>query len=138
MDRELVEKRLVRIVDSVERIRRLGEPDHLEQDVVQRGFIEHELQTSIQAALDVASIVVSSEGMSEPSTNHELFVLLSQAGWLPSERVDTFKRMVGFRNVAVRAYQELDKAIVADIALHRRGDFEAFARAVMAIDLVEP
>jgi uncharacterized protein YutE (UPF0331/DUF86 family) len=40
-------------------LRRLARPDLLSQDVREERFVEHTLQIAIQAALDVASHIVS-------------------------------------------------------------------------------
>jgi hypothetical protein len=44
------------------------------------------------------------------------------------------KRTVGFRNVAVREYQELEMTKVRAIIEHRPDDLAAFARAMIAAD----
>jgi len=51
--------------------------------VRERRFIGHTLQLAIQAALDLASHIVSDERLGEPATNRELFSLLARAGAPP-------------------------------------------------------
>ena len=55
------------------------------------------LQNAIQAALDVASHIVSDERLGEPETSRELFDRLAQHGWLSVDLAATMGRMAGFR-----------------------------------------
>jgi len=49
-----------------------------------------------------------------------------------AKTVDALKGAVGFRNVAVHAYDEIDYAIVFSICTKHLDDFRAFARQIMA------
>jgi uncharacterized protein YutE (UPF0331/DUF86 family) len=60
-DPELVAKKLAQIETCVRELRDLAQPGRLRQDVREQRFVEHTLQMAIQAALDVASHVVSDE-----------------------------------------------------------------------------
>ena len=129
-DRELLEKRLAHVVASVETLRRRARPDQLATDPVQRGFVAHTLQTAIQAAIDVASILVSERRLPEPRTNAELFDRLAEDGWISGENAATYHRIVGFRNVVVDRYLDVDPAILREILENHLEDLLSFARAV--------
>lgn len=43
-------------------------------------------------------------------------------GWIPSDLSETLKRVVGFRNIVVHGYGDLDLDIVRDVAEHRVDD----------------
>ncbi len=131
-DADLVAKKLARIETCVQELRTLVRPEELARDVIRQRFAEHTLQIAIQAALDVASHVVSDERLGEPETNSQLFELLAKAGWLPRERVEVLVRMTGFRNVLVHGYDEVDLAIVDDVLRNRLGDLLDFVAAVRA------
>ena len=88
------------------------------------------MQLVIQAALDVASHIVSDERLGEPRTNRELFDLLARAGWLDGELAETLRRMAGFRNVLVHGYDVVNLEIVRDIVEHRLVDLEGFVAAI--------
>jgi len=92
----------------------------------------HTLQLAVQAALDIASRVVSGLRLGEPETNRQLFELLRKAGWLSDPLAATMRDIAGFRNVVVQGYEAVDLGIVRDIAEHRLGDLLDFAAAVRA------
>lgn len=64
-DPELIAKRLAFIETLLRELREQGRPEHIEADVRERRFTEHTLQLAIQAALDVASHIVSDERLGE-------------------------------------------------------------------------
>ena len=111
-------------------LRALGDPDAIASDVVMQRFTEHSLQVAIQAALDVASRVVSEERLGEARTNHELFDLLARGSWIPTTMVPVMRAMVGFRNVVVHEYDDVDLGVVRDVVENHLDDLLAFADAI--------
>jgi uncharacterized protein YutE (UPF0331/DUF86 family) len=84
----------------------------------------------MQAALDIASHIVSERRPGEPQTNRELFTLLQQDHWLSSELTETMQKMVGFRNIVVHGYQSVDPKIMRDIVEHRLDDLLVFTTVI--------
>ena len=129
-DPDLVAKKLAVVETCVSDLRRLARPTELSSDLRERRFVEHTLQIAIQAALDVASHIVSDERLGEPRTSRELFDLLERADWVPSPLATTLRNMVGFRNVLVHGYDDVDVAIVRDVVEHRLDDLLRFVAIV--------
>ncbi len=129
-DQDLVAKRLAFIETCLRDLRQQARPDLLAADVRELRFVEHTLQIAIQAALDVASHIVSDNRLGEPRTNRELFDLLGRHGWLPPHLVAVLRDMGGFRNILVHGYTEVDVSIARDILDQRLPDFEAFVAAI--------
>lgn len=113
-------------------LRRLARPELLGADVREERFVQHTLQIAIQAALDVASHIVSDERLGEPETNRQVFDLLVRGGWVTTEQAAVLKRMTAFRNILVHGYQAVDLRIVREILERRLDDLLAFAAAVRA------
>lgn len=84
-DADLVAKKLAAIETYVHELRTLAQLDQMDRDVKEERFVDHTLQLAIQAALDVASHIVSDERLGEPRTNRELFDLLGRRGVLPAD-----------------------------------------------------
>lgn len=131
-DPDLVAKKLAVVETSVSELRTLARPEAVARDIKEQRFVEHTLQVAIQAALDVASHIVSDERLGEPRTNRDLFALLARRGLLPAELADRLGRMAGFRNVLVHGYQDVDVAVLQDILANRLDDLLAFAQIVRA------
>jgi uncharacterized protein YutE (UPF0331/DUF86 family) len=77
-DAPLIAKKLAFIETCVREIRQLARPGLIASDIKERRFVEHTLQVAIQAALDVASHIVSDERLGEPASNKQLFDLLAR------------------------------------------------------------
>lgn len=131
-DPELIAKKLALIETSVRQLQTLARPKEIESDVREQRFVEHTLQIAIQAALDVASHVVSDDRLGEPASYRELFDLLQKADYIPAELARELEKMAGFRNVLVRGYDDVDLAIVRDIVDNRLSDLSRFADCIRA------
>ena len=118
------------VEDYVQDLRTLGDLDKLPSDVREQRFTLHTLQLAAQAALDVASHIVSDDRIGEPRTNRELFHLLARHGWIDANLAGKLEDMAGFRNVLVHGYADLDLDLVADVVRHRLDDLLAFAAAI--------
>jgi len=131
-DADLIAKKLALIETYVRELRALARPDDIPSDVRERRFVEHTLQIAIQAALDVASHVVSSERFGEPNTNRELFEILARHGWLDEQLGETLRDMAGFRNILVQGYTAVDTRILQDVLERHLDDLLAFAATIRA------
>lgn len=129
-DLDLLAGKLAFIETCVQELRTLARPIEMLHDVREARFVLHTLQIAIQAALDVASHIVSDERLGEPETNRELFDRLAQHRWLSAELAATMGRMAGFRNIVVHGYGGVSLEIAKDIVEHRLGDFVAFVTAI--------
>ena len=90
------------------------------------------LTRAAQAAIDLATHVVSTEAYGLPADVAESFALLGQHGVIDAELAARLRKMVGFRNIAVHSYQTIDPHIVGHIVESRLGDLQALAAAVAA------
>lgn len=129
-DAALVAKKLAQIESCLSDLRRLARVDAIASDVREQRFVEHTLQIAIQAALDVASHIVSDRRLGEPRANRELFGLLERDAWIMAPLATTLKNMAGFRNVLVHGYDDVDLAVLRDVLEHHLDDLEAFVAAV--------
>jgi uncharacterized protein YutE (UPF0331/DUF86 family) len=130
MDAALVEKRLAHITSCVAQLRALVRPESLKTDPVQLGFAIYTLQTAVQAAIDVAAVIVAERRLGEPATNRDMFAKLAGDGWTTPARAEAWKRIVSFRNVAVHRYLDVDTDIVEAILAGHLDDLLQFAADV--------
>ena len=128
----LVAKKLALIETYLRELRTEGHPEQITTDLRELRFSEHTLQIAIQAALDVASHIVSDERLGEPVTNRELFDLLARHNWIDQQLADRLRRMVGFRNLLVHGYAEVDPLVVKDVVERHIGDLDAFVAVIRA------
>ncbi len=89
------------------------------------------LQRSIQAAIDLATHVVSAEGYGTPDSVDGVFSLLNDRRVIDTDLAIRLRRLVAFRNIAVHEYQTLDPAILDAILDRHLGDLKTLARQIV-------
>ena len=134
----VLRRKVASIEHCLDRVRSLvgTDPTRLDDQTIEDAVVLN-LQRACEAAIDAAMRVVARRRLGLPQDSREAFTLLEHASLLDGVAADRMRKMVGFRNVAIHAYQALDRAIVKRIVLEHLTDFEAFSRAVMAVDLAQ-
>lgn len=84
------------------------------------------LQRAVQAAIDLATHVVASEGLGLSDTIKGNFKLLHDAGMVSKEIARKMEAMVGFRNIAIHDYETIDKEVLKSILSGNLKDIEDF------------
>lgn len=129
-DTPLLAKRLARIETCVADLRRYARPERIAEDAKEEAFVERTLQVAIQSAMDAAIHIATDERLGEPESRQSYFDILARHGWLAADLASRMKRMVGFRNILVHGYEEVDLSIVRDIVEHKLGDLLDFVAAI--------
>ncbi|MBM3191194.1 MAG: DUF86 domain-containing protein [Chlamydiae bacterium] len=89
------------------------------------------LQRATQLTMDLASYVVACYRLGVPQSLKEVFSLLEHNHFIDHTICEKMQKMVGFRNIAVHAYQTLDIEILKSVVIHHLKDFEVFYSAVL-------
>lgn len=130
---DVVAGKVRNIRDCAQRLRRYdpGTLAAIEADPMLQDALVLNVQRACQAAIDLATHLVQVARIGPPNDSRDAFRRLETAGRLSPEMSAKLQAMVGFRNVAVHRYHELDLAVLRAILDHRLADLLAFA------DLVE-
>nr|WP_290912296.1 DUF86 domain-containing protein [Anoxybacillus sp.] len=121
----VIERCLKRIHEEYE-----NNPNHLENYTKQDSIVLN-LQRACEASIDLAMHVVAQKKLGLPQTSRDAFTLLEQHGILSSSLSQKMKAMVGFRNIAVHDYQELNLTILQKILDNHLTDFTEFTKAIV-------
>jgi len=70
------------------------------------------IERACQAAIDMAMHVVADRHLGVPQSTADAFVLLERAGLIGGPLAASLCGMVGFRNVAVHQYEDLDMNVL--------------------------
>ena len=89
------------------------------------------LQRAVEAAIDVASHLISANGWELPRDARHAFEILVTHGVIAGTSLKVLHAAVGFRNIAVHDYAKLDPQVVRGIAADHLGDLEEFANEVL-------
>ena len=70
------------------------------------------IQRACEAAIDLGMHLVAQRNLGVPQTSRDAFTLLETAKILSASTAKQMRAMVGFRNIVIHNYQELDTSIL--------------------------
>jgi uncharacterized protein YutE (UPF0331/DUF86 family) len=126
---EIIERCVARVRETYEANSNALGDDFSIQDIVILN-----LERACQAAIDLGMRWVRIEALGIPKDSRDAFSLLSAAGKLPRDVADSLKKMVGFRNIAVHDYRDIDFNIVRAIIERDFPDFRELIRLGLRIE----
>jgi uncharacterized protein YutE (UPF0331/DUF86 family) len=132
VDREVVNEKLESLRRCLRRVSEKCPPDveTLKRDLDLQDILSLNLSRAVQLCVDIGAHLLVGLEVTPPDTMGQTFDVLAQAGIIPVELGIRLKKAVGFRNVAVHNYEEINWAIVHAIALHHLSDFTEFAKVI--------
>ncbi len=134
VDADMIERRLLRLEHT---LRKLGSAAqntreaYLQDETVQDG-VERNLQVAIQVCIDIASHLVASLGLRGPESYADLFSILREENLLSPGLSRTMQRMVGFRNILVHDYMDINAELVYG-HLKSLDHFRQYAREILVV-----
>lgn len=126
---ETIEKCINRINEEYE-----NNPQNLE-DYRRMDMIVLNLQRACEAVLDLAMYVVSNRKLGLPQNKREAFKLLEDGKIIDAQMSKNMQGMVGFRNIAVHDYKEIDEKILQDVIENHLNDLLEFARTILNLEM---
>jgi uncharacterized protein YutE (UPF0331/DUF86 family) len=133
MDRELIAEKIEALRRCVRRIKekRVETAAELANDWDTQDIISVNLTRAVQLCVDIAAHLIADSDRPSPDTMAGAFDHLHEMGILSAALADRLKGAVGFRNVAIHAYRDIDWDIVHTITHEHLDDFRQFARATL-------
>ncbi|MGH9319532.1 MAG: type VII toxin-antitoxin system HepT family RNase toxin [Vicinamibacteria bacterium] len=129
---EIVRDRLNRIRRYVRELRdfsRISEVDFL-RNVERQYAVLHALQLAIEASIEIATHICSSDALGIPTSYAEAFDALERAGVVDSTLASDLRAMARFRNRIVHLYWDVGPRDVYVILQERLEDFDRYAVAI--------
>ena len=99
----------------------VGDPEHY-------GSTERFLQLAIEAINDMGNHVVADDGLGTVNWYSDIPAILAENGYIDAELKEQWISIIGFRNVLVHEYLDIDREIVYQVLHHRLDDLEALRR----------
>ncbi|TYP69679.1 uncharacterized protein YutE (UPF0331/DUF86 family) [Nitrosomonas communis] len=101
------------------------------KDQLRLDAVAMNLQRAAELTIDIANHLVKIRKLGLPRDSRESFTLLAQAGIIDETMMRKLQGMVGFRNILVHEYQELNMQILVDVIEHRTQDLLEFANQAL-------
>lgn len=127
---EVIRKRLQKLDENLailDHLRRYP-LDSFVKDPEHYGSAERFLQLAIEAVNDMASHVIAERGFGEVNASRDLPRLFRAQGLIDEKLEQCWIRMIGFRNILVHNYLDVDRKIVHEVLRDSLGDLRALQK----------
>jgi len=127
---EVIRRRLDRLTEYLGYLKmiRSKEKERFLEDPILFGSAERFLQTSIESLSDIGAHVIAELDLGSVESYADVPARLEAAGYLEHTQKERWTRMIGFRNILVHDYLDVDREIVWDILWDHMADLEDLAR----------
>jgi uncharacterized protein YutE (UPF0331/DUF86 family) len=131
VDERRVRRLLQRVSDDLVYLtaRATQDRDALRRDEERLAGLKYVFVTAIEGCLNVAQHICASEGWGPPGSNADAMRVLGRHGVVDSALGDAMARAVGFRNVLVHGYADVDDDRVVAF-LDDLGELESFITSI--------
>lgn len=129
VDRDTLSSRLSALEAYVAELRTFRERSREEfvREPALHHLAERYLHLACESVLDIAHHLIGDQGYRFPGSYKDAIDVLLQEGILDDALADRLKRWMGFRNLLVHLYLEIDHGRAYDAIVEDLGDFDAFA-----------
>ncbi len=123
---EVIRKRLVKLDEYLQILYNmqkysleefLSNPEHY-------ASVERFLHMAIESTIDIGGHIVSGLGLGEVNWYSDIATIMEEKGYISVELREKWIRIVGFRNILVHQYLEVDREIVYDVLQNKLSDLE--------------
>lgn len=132
MDKRVIAKKIDSILRYLNRVQQRlpkTEADFL-RDYDAQDVVVLNLTRAIQMSVDIATHLLAETNQVLPTTMAEAFTYLEGSKIIKPGTADSMRRLIGFRNIAVHSYDDLDLVITYAIALRHLDDFTNYLKEV--------
>ncbi|MBP3709706.1 MAG: DUF86 domain-containing protein [Treponema sp.] len=135
MDKEVLNAKLEALARCIHRIKSLdvSTVEELENNLDKQEIIILNLQRAVQICVDIGNHILLDYDSPTPQTMAETFKYLAQHNIISEKNAAELSRAVGFRNIAVHQYENIDCNIVFQIVQNHLDDFKNFAKAILSV-----
>ena len=109
----------------------VGHEDKFEENYTKQDSVVLNLERACQACIDLGMHIARIKNLGVPQSSREVFVLLQMARIITPAVSKKMQAMVGFRNIAVHDYQNLNLDIVRAVIEKHLKDFQDFKKVIL-------
>lgn len=131
---EVIRKRIEKLEEYIEILHGFQKYslDEFLENPEHYGSAERFLQLAIETTTDIGNHIISSLGLGEVNWYSDIAGIIEEKGYINSDLRERWIKMIGFRNILVHDYLEVDRKIVYDVLLNRLKDLEDLKKAFAA------
>ncbi|MFZ4507430.1 MAG: type VII toxin-antitoxin system HepT family RNase toxin [Fimbriimonas sp.] len=103
------------------------------EDYLRQDAISANIQRACELAIDIANVVIKLRRLGVPQSSRESFEILAREGVISPELAAKMKNMVGFRNIMVHQYKDLDAEVYVEVIEAGADQLLEFAQAALLL-----
>ncbi len=132
MDRDIIIRKLDSLARCIHRIetKRPASIERLVEDIDIQDILSVNLERAVQICVDIGAHVLADLNAPPPVTMGEVFTSLAAQSLIPEDVSRALRKAVGFRNLSVHSYDQVDWQRVFEIVHHRLDDFRKFSQCI--------
>ncbi len=111
-------------IDFLKNIQTNYSLSEFENDPMIYGSSERFLHLTIEALIDIGNHIIADENLGKVQTYRDVAKILRDNGYIDDETSQVFIKIIGFRNILVHDYMELDLDLVYEIIKNNLSDLE--------------
>ena len=112
--------------------------ESLRTDYMQQDAIAINIQRIADLCIDIANYCIKKQQLGLPKDSADSFILLAEAGLISESLLAELKGMVGFRNILVHQYTQLNLDIMVDVIEQHLQTPTEFAQIILKAMLNSP
>ncbi len=133
MTDDIILNKIENIERCVQRVKETyhGNEDKLSTDYDIQDIIVLNLQRACESIIDIAMHLIKIKKLGIPKDSKEAFTLLSKANIIPKNLSERLEKMVGFRNVIIHEYTNIDYGIVKNVISKELDSLSIFCKTML-------
>jgi len=130
---DIILNKIENIERCVQRVKETyhGNEDKLSTDYDIQDIIVLNLQRACESIIDIAMHLIKIKKLGIPKDSKEAFTLLSKANIIPKNLSERLEKMVGFRNVIIHEYTNIDYGIVKNVISKELDSLSIFCKTML-------
>jgi uncharacterized protein YutE (UPF0331/DUF86 family) len=126
VDEEIFHRRLRSLDETLSILRklRLYSFEDFMAEPERYGSAERFLQLAVEALLDMGAHLVAIKELGTVTRYRDIPALLERGGYLAQSQQERWTKIIGFRNILVHDYLEIDRGIVYEVLQENLGDID--------------
>ncbi|WP_404428490.1 DUF86 domain-containing protein [Sutcliffiella horikoshii] len=134
MNNDIILNKISTIERCIKRIREEYDNNPLNlKNFTKQDYIILNIQRACEASIDIAMHIVSEKKLGIPQSSRDAFEYLFSHDIINENLSLQLKAMVGFRNIAVHDYQEINLEIVRVIVEKHLEDYLEFTKQILSV-----
>ena len=136
MENDVILKKMEALRHCITRIeeKRSADWGRIDENYDLQDILSINLERAVQLSVDIGLQIFSILSIKPPNTMAQVFTELESENVISTETARNLRSAVGFRNISVHEYDEIDWRIVETICTKHLKDFREFMKAVLEFD----